>query len=62
LGRSPAYPYGLTEAIIQRLSAAGMSTVGQLAHATDAELDQIDYIGQAKIKTIRDVVFQAIWM
>lgn len=62
LGRSPAYPYGLTDAIIQRLSAAGMSTVGQLAHATDAELDRIDYIGQAKIKTIRDVVFQAIWM
>jgi hypothetical protein len=62
LGRSPAYPYGLTDAIIQRLSAAGMRTVGQLAKATDAELDRIDYIGQAKIKAIRDVVFQAIWM
>lgn len=62
LGRSPAYPYGLTEAIIQRLSAAGMTTVGKLANATDDELDKIDYIGEAKIKVIRDVVFQAIWM
>lgn len=62
LGRSSAYPYGLTDTIIQRLSAAGMTTVGRLANATDAELDKIDYIGEAKIKVIRDVVYQAIWM
>lgn len=62
LGRSPAYPYGLTAPIIQRLSDAGMKTVGQLANATDAELDEIGYIGEAKIKVIRDVVYQAIWM
>lgn len=62
LGRSSAYPYGLTSTIIQRLSAAGMKTVGRLASATDDELDKIDYIGEAKIKVIRDVVFQAIWM
>ncbi|HEY4084143.1 MAG TPA: hypothetical protein VGM81_25935 [Burkholderiaceae bacterium] len=62
LGRSPAYPYGLTEPIIQRLRAAGMTTVGMLANASDSMLDKIDYIGEAKIKVIRDVVFQAIWM
>jgi len=62
LGRSSAYPYGLTDPIIQRLSQAGMTTVGMLANATDAELDKVDYIGEAKIKVIRDVVFQAIWM
>lgn len=62
LGRSSAYPYGLTAPIIQRLSAAGMTTVGKLANATDDELDKIGYIGGAKIKVIRDVVFQAIWM
>jgi hypothetical protein len=62
LGRSPAYPYGLTDTIIQRINAAGIKTVGQLANATDAELDRIDYIGEAKIKLIRDVVHQAIWM
>ncbi|MFV5216028.1 hypothetical protein ACLIIZ_20085 [Azonexus caeni] len=62
LGRSSAYPYGLTEPIIQRLRTAGMTTVGKLANATDDELDNIDYIGEVKIKIIRDVVFQAIWM
>lgn len=60
LGRSAAYPYGLTDAIIQRLSAAGMKTVGRLASATDTELDDIGYIGEAKIKVTRDVVYQAI--
>ena len=62
LGRSSAYPYGLTEPIIQRLSAAGMATVGQLANATDKELDDIGYIGEVKIQAIREVVSQAIWM
>ena len=62
LRRSPAYPYGLTDAIIQRLTAANMQTVGQLANASDAQLDNIDYIGTVKIKLIRGVVYQAIWM
>ncbi len=39
-----------------------MATVGQLANATDKELDDIDYIGEVKIQAIREVVFQAIWM
>lgn len=62
LKRSAAYPYGLTDTIIQRLCGAGMTTVGLLANASDAELDNIDYIGEVKIKMIRDVVYQAIWM
>ena len=62
LGRSSAYPYGLTQSIIDRLSAAGMLTVGQLANSTDEELDKIDYIGIVKIQTIRAVVYQAVWM
>lgn len=62
LGRSPAYPYGLTQKIIDRLLAANVTTVGQVANCTDEELDRIDYIGTAKINTIRDVVYQAIWM
>jgi len=62
LGRSKAYPYGLTQPIIDRLVGAGLKTVGQLAESSDEELDRIDYIGDAKIKTIRDVVFQAVWM
>ncbi len=62
LGRSTAYPYGLTSNIVERLVGAGLTTVGQLANSSDKDLDRIDYIGTAKIKTIRDVVYQAIWM
>lgn len=62
LGRSSAYPYGLTQKIMDRLLAANISSVGMLANCTDEELDRIAYIGGAKIKTIRDVVYQAIWM
>jgi hypothetical protein len=62
LARSRAYPYGLTTNIVDRLMGAGLVTVGQVANSSDAELDRIEYIGDAKIKLIRDVVFQAIWM
>ncbi|HVW64716.1 MAG TPA: hypothetical protein VHB01_06845 [Nitrosospira sp.] len=62
LARSSAYPYGLTSKVIGRLSAAQISTVGQLANSTDEELDNIGYIGTVKIRAIRDVVYQAIWM
>lgn len=62
LAKSTAYPYGLTTNIIERLTGAGMTTVGKLADSSDRELDQIEYIGTAKIKMIRDVVYQAIWM
>jgi len=48
--------------IIDRLLAANILSVGVLANCTDEELDSIEYIGDAKIKTIREVVYQAIWM
>jgi hypothetical protein len=62
LAKSDAYPYGLTRDMIERLQRAGLATVGQVANASDQRLDQIEYIGAAKIKRIRDVVYQAIWM
>jgi DNA-directed RNA polymerase alpha subunit len=62
LAKSPAYPYGLTQDMINRLNDAGISTVGELAAADDATLDDIEYFGRAKIERIRAVVQQAIWM
>jgi hypothetical protein len=62
LGKSAAYPYGLTPNLIERLTEAGIATVGEVANTTDERLDRIDYVGEAKIKRIRDVVYQAIWM
>lgn len=62
LRKSGAYPYGLTKNLIERLQGGGLKTVGQVAEASDAELDKIEYVGGATIKRIRDVVHQAIWM
>ena len=62
LRKSQTYPYGLTDDMIGRLQEAGIDTVERLANASDHELDGIQYIGAAKIKRIRDVVYQAIWM
>ncbi len=62
LSKSTAYPYGLTENLIDRLEAADIVTVGQLANTDNETLDQIDYIGEVTIKRIRDVLYQAIWM
>lgn len=62
LGRSAAYPYGLGEPVIARLKGAGILRVGDIAARSDQELDGIDYIGDVRVKQIRDVFFQAIWM
>jgi hypothetical protein len=62
LEKSPAYPYGLTPNLIERLTLGGIHTVGELANTSDRKLDKIEYVGEATIKRIRDVVFQAIWM
>ncbi len=62
LRKSKVYPYGLTENMVTRLQGANIITVGQLASVTDGELDRIDTIGPAKVKRIRDVVYQAVWM
>lgn len=62
LKKSTAYPYGLTNDMIDRLQNAGLQDVGQLANATHQRLFEIDGIGEAKIRRIREVVYQAIWM
>jgi len=62
LAKSKPYPYGLSPYVIDLLAGAEIKTVAELAMRTDEELDAIDYIGEARIKIIRDVLFQAIWM
>jgi hypothetical protein len=62
LAKSKAYPYGLTEDKISRLKSAGINTVQELAETTDWRLLQIDMVGRATVKRMRDVMLQAIWM
>jgi hypothetical protein len=52
----------LTDAKIAVLRAASITTVGELASATDAQLDALDGVGPAVIRRFRNVVGQAIWM
>lgn len=62
LAKSQAYPYGLTEAKIQVLRAANITTVGELASASDEKLDALEGVGQAVLRRFRNVVGQAVWM
>ena len=62
LAKSKAYPYGLTPDKISRLKAAGIHTVQDLANTSDATLMNIEMIGEATVKRMRDVTLQAIWM
>lgn len=62
LKKSKVFPYGLTEDKIQRLKQNGYITVGQLAEATEMQLQEIYKIGQKTIGRIKSVVDQAIWM
>lgn len=62
LGKSRAYPYGLTEDKIIRLKLAGIATIQALWNTSDMDLQRIDGIGPVAIKRMRDVMHQAIWM
>ena len=62
LQKSNAYPYGLTNDKIQRLVASGFSTIGEVAQASDEQLDAVPLIGDVWVRRIRDVVSQSIWM
>ncbi|MBW4459358.1 MAG: hypothetical protein KME47_03840 [Nodosilinea sp. WJT8-NPBG4] len=62
LGKSNAYPYGLTPFQIDILKKAGYETVSDLAEANDEALLTLDNIGPQILKRIRSTVAQAIWM
>lgn len=62
LGRSNAYPYGLTENKIDILTRAGYATIGALAEASHADLMELDTVGEVTAERIKIVVQQAIWM
>lgn len=62
LRKSPAYPFGLSDRIIERLKLAGINTIRELDLAADDRLDDIGYIGPYRIRLIRNAVAQAIWL
>ncbi len=62
LKKSRAYPYGLTDHMIDTLREAGINTVGDLSRTPDEDLDRLDYVGTATIRRMRNVLGQAVWM
>ena len=62
LQKSQTYPYGLSLQKVEALITHGFQTVGDLAAATDEQLDDVPSVGEASILRIRNVLGQAIWM
>ncbi len=62
LRKSPVYPFGLTERMIEKLHEAHIDTVRDLYEAPDDRLDDIDRIGSYRVRVLRNVVAQAIWL
>jgi len=62
LARSAARPYGLSERIVERLRANGIATVRDLYDAPEERLDQIHYIGEVRVRQLKNAVAQAIWL
>ncbi|HLW43668.1 MAG TPA: helix-hairpin-helix domain-containing protein, partial [Candidatus Acidoferrales bacterium] len=62
LKKSPIYPYGLSDPIVERLHEAGINTVRDLYDAEEDRLDAIPYIGEFRVKRLKNAVAQAIWL
>jgi hypothetical protein len=48
--------------MIAKLHEAGVDTVRKLYEAPDAQLDEIPQIGEARVKFLKNVVAQAVWL
>lgn len=62
LKKSNAYPYGLTEFMIEILRNNQVVTLEQLVCKSDEDLLMLPQIGPQTLKRIRSTVNQAIWM
>ncbi len=62
LAKSNAYPYGLTVAKIEVLQEANITTVDDLASASDERLLSLWGVGEVFLTRFRNVVGQAVWM
>jgi hypothetical protein len=62
ISKSSAYPYGLSERMIEKLHQAAIHTIRDLYEAPEGQLDDIPYIGEYRVKQLKDIVAQAIWL
>ena len=62
IANSTAYPYGLSDKMLDRLITAGIETIRDLYKASDEELDAVPYVGDVRVKQLKNTVAQAIWL
>ena len=62
LAKSNAYPYGLTPRMVHTLKKANIDTVRDLSETSDKKLDELEWVGPATVRRMRNVVGQAVWM
>ena len=62
LRKSPAYPYGISDRMVEKLREAHIVTVRDLYGASESELDAIDYVGEYRVRQLKNAVAQAIWL
>jgi len=62
ISKSSAYPYGLSERMIEKLNEAGIHTIRDLYDAPEQKLDEIPYIGEYRVRQFKNLVAQAIWL
>ncbi len=62
LHKSPTYPYGISDRMVEKLRAANIVTVRDLYEASESELDAIEYVGEYRVRQLKNVVAQAIWL
>ena len=60
--KSLAYPYGLSERMIEKLHEAAVHTIRDLYDAKEETLDDIPYVGEYRVKQMKNIVAQAIWL
>lgn len=60
--KSQAYPYGLTEFMIESLRSANFTTVESLINANESDLLKIERFGDKTVKRVMSTVNQAVWM
>lgn len=62
LRKSAAYPYGLTDRMIEKLQEAEIHSVRDLYEAPEERLDGLSYVGEHRIRQFKHAVAQAIWL
>ena len=60
--KSDAYPYGLSDRMIEKLRESGINVIRDLYEASEDQLDAIPYVGEYRVKQLKNIVAQAIWL